>query len=176
MLVLVKLIKKFFKILNADAAPWQVFLGATFGILLGLLPIWPLVEGPAPLGLLILLLAVVINCHLGSVLMFWGLGSLLYLVLRIPADALAPTMAPLAASFADIWFLHASLWSHSGWLSLSILGLVLAPIIGAIMATLAHRFQTQWKEKLLARRRLMKAGKVAGNGVVVRLTCWFFGL
>lgn len=176
MYLLIKFIKKLFKILNADAAPWQVFLGATFGVLLGLLPIWPLVEGPAPLGLLILLLAIVINCHLGSVLVFWGIGSLLFLVLRIPADLLAPTMAPLAAGFAEIWFLHASLWSHSGWLSLSLLGLVLAPLIGATMAWLAHNFQTKWRDRLLARRRLVKAGKIAGNGILVRTTCWFFGL
>lgn len=176
MFTLIKFIKKLFKILNADAAPWQVFLGATFGILLGLLPIWPLAEGPSPLGLLLLLLALLINCHLGSVLMFWALGTLLQLVLLPVADLLAPHLAPLAKQFAEIGFLHASLWSHTGWLGLTLLGLVLAPIIGALMATLAHRFQTQWRERLLARKRLVKTGKVAGNGILVRTTCWFFGL
>jgi hypothetical protein len=176
MLLLAKLIKKFLKILNADVAPWQVFLGATFGILLGLLPFWPLVEGPSPLAMVVLLLALVINCHLGSVLVFWGIGGLLYLVLRAPADALAPSFEPLAATCADIGFLHASLWSHSGWLSLSLLGLILAPIIGALMAWSAHTFQTKYRGKLLERKKLVKAGKVAGNGIILRTTCWFFGI
>ena len=176
MFVIIKFIKKFFKILNADAAPWQVFLGTTFGMLLGLLPIWPLVEGPSPLGLAILLLALVINCHLGSVLVFFGLGSLLFLILRIPADMMAPSLEPMAAGFAEIGFLHMSLWSHSGWLSLTLMGLVLAPICGFTMAALALRFQKVWKPKLMERKKLVKAGKVASNGILVRMTCWFFGL
>jgi len=176
MFVIVKLIKKFLKILNADAAPWQVFFGASFGMLLGLLPIWPLAEGPAPLGLCILLLALFVNVHLGSVLLFFGLGGLLSLALRFPADAMAPSLEPLAAGFAEIGFLHASLWSHTGWLAMTIFGLALAPICGGLMAWLAVRFQRDWKPKLMERRKLVKAGKVAGNGMLVRGVCWFFGL
>jgi len=179
MFLLIKFIRKFFKILNSDAAPWQVFLGATLGLLIGLLPIWPLPQGPAPIGLLVVAAALFINCHLGSVLVFWGIGALLFLALRPLADQWAPTAEGLAAACAEIWFLHASMWSHSGWLVLSLIALVLAPILGFSMAFAAYRFRTIYRPKLLERKRLMASGKAAqkvSNPWLLKIVGWFFGI
>ena len=172
----IKLIKKLFKIINGEAEPWQVFLGAFFGVLLGFLPIWPLLEGPAPLGLCILLAAIVINCHFGSVLLFMGIGSLIAYVGKPLGVAVGNSMAGLAATSADIGFLHQSLWSHTGWLGMTIIGFICAPIIGLVMAWAAKTFREKFRAKLLERKKLVSAGKVASNGIMLKLVCWFFDL
>lgn len=176
MFVIIKLIKKLLKIVNGNAAVWQVFLGALLGVLIGFLPIWPLAYGPAPLGLCLVIVAIVSNCHLGSVLLFWGIGTLLAIALRAPAVALGNALDGLARASAEIGFLHASLWSHTGYLGMSLIGLAAAPVIAALMAWTAHLFRSKLRDRLLQKKALVRSGKVAGNGILVRTTCWFFDL
>ncbi|MBA3686263.1 MAG: hypothetical protein H0W72_13635 [Planctomycetes bacterium] len=175
MYTLIKLLKSFFKIFNSAAAPWQVFFGTLFGVLLGFLPVMTS-SGPALLGCVILLLAFFVNCHLGSVLMFFGISKLLSLVLTSPAVALGNACDSLAQTCAGIPFLHASRWSHTGWLGLTLIGLALAPILAIAMARVTVIFRTRIRDRLLERKRLVTAGKVGGNLILVRLTCWFFDL
>src|SRR6187397_1223354 len=101
MYLLVKFLKKFFQIFNSAAAPWQVAFGVLFGVLLGFLPVITS-SGPAPLGCLVVLLALFVNCHLGSVLVFLGLGKLLALALTAPSLALGNALDGVARASADI--------------------------------------------------------------------------
>jgi len=73
-------------------------------------------------------------------------------------------------------FLHASLWSHTGYLGMSLIGLAAAPVIAALMAWTAHLFRSKLRDRLLQKKALVRSGKVAGNGILVRTTCWFFDL
>jgi uncharacterized protein (TIGR03546 family) len=176
MYFLIKMVKKFFKIFNSSAAPWQVAIGVLLGLLIGFLPLFPLAHGPAPLAWALLLLALIINCHLTSVFVFWALGKVLALVLAGPATALGNHFGGLAQACADVPLLHASLLSHTGYLGLALIGAVLAPIAAIAMAVLTRWFRVHLRDRLLARRQLVTAGKVGGNPVLVRLVCWVFDL
>jgi len=176
MYFLIKILRKFVGIFNSAAAPWQVFLGTLIGVLLGFLPIFPASQGPALLGLGLLVLGLVLNCHLTALLLFFGLGKLLSLGLAGPATALGNACAGLAQTSADIALLRASLWSHTGYLGLTLIGLVLAPLIALAMAWATVQFRTRLRDRLLARRNLVVAGKVGSNPLLVRIACWFFGI
>ncbi len=179
MFTIIKLLKSFLKIFNSLAAPWQVFVGALLGTLLGFLPVIPLGKGVAPvapLGLCILALAIVINCHLGSVILFFGLGWLLAKLLVAPAVMIGEQFSGLAKTSSEIPFLYASGWSHTGWLGLTILGAVIAPILGLAMYKFTIVFRTKLRERLLASKKARIAGKVGGNMILVRITCWFFDI
>lgn len=175
-MIVLKLLRKFFKILNGDNAPWQVFCGTLFGVLLGFLPVWPPGHGPAPLGLAILLVALVLNCHLGSVLLFWGLATLAALALRGPALAVGSALDDLAWWSRDVWILHRSLWSHLGWLGSTVIGAVVAPVAGLAMAVAAGWFRARVRPRLEKRRRMVAAGQAASHPLATRLLAWFFGL
>jgi uncharacterized protein (TIGR03546 family) len=176
MLTLLKLLRGLLKAITSAAAPWQVALGAFFGILLGFLPIFPISMGPSLLGLTLLLLAIVINCHFGSVLLFMGLGKVLGLALLNPAVALGGSLDGLAQASAGIPFLYHSHWSHTGYLGLTVIGLVAAPIIAIVMAWFTVWFRAKVQAKLAEQRKLVLAGKVAGNSIVFKSACWFLGL
>lgn len=176
MYLFIRFLRKLFKVLNSAALPWQVGLGAFFGVLLGFLPLFPSAHGPAPLGWAVLLVALVINCHLGSMLMIMGACKLIAMMLTGPATALGNSADGLAQASANIPFLHASLWSHTTYLGMSLIGLIAAPIAAVAMWKLTLTFRTVWREKLLAKRRLVKAGKVGSSMVVARVLCWFFDL
>ena len=171
-----KLIRGFFRALVSAAEPWQIALGALFGTLLGFLPLFPLPDGPSPLGLLLILLAVVINCHLGTVLLFLGLTKVLALVLAPLAVALGNACSGIAAWAATIPFLHTSQLSHTGWLGSTIIGLILAPICAVVMVQVTLRFRRTLRDRLLAQQKLVLAGSVVGNPLGFRVMCWFFGL
>ncbi|MBA3937347.1 MAG: hypothetical protein H0X38_07785 [Planctomycetes bacterium] len=175
MIILLKMLRGMLKAITSSAAPWQVACGALFGVLLGFLPIFPS-AGPALLGLTILFLAIVINCHLGSVLLFFGLGKVLSLMLVNPAVALGNSCSGIAEASADIPFLHHSHWSHTGYLGLTMIGLIAAPLIAVFMAWFTVWLRTKVQEKLAARRKLMAAGKVVGNAMVFKAVCWFLSL
>lgn len=175
MVTLLKLIRGLLKGLASAAAPWQLALGTWFGVLLGFLPIFP-AAGPSPLGFTLLFLAVVINVHLGSVLLFMGVTKLIALALMGVGLAIGSSMTGFAQACADIPFLHASLWSHTGWLGMTVLGLICAPIAAIAMYIFTRWFRAKIQPKLIERRKLMLAGKVAGSGIGFKLICWFMGL
>lgn len=175
MVILLKMLRGMIKAITSQAAPWQVGVGACFGLLLGFLPICPLAHGPAPLGLAILFVAIVINCHLGSVFLFLLLGKVVSLALHGPAEALGGALPSLAQASADIPFLNLSLWSHTGYLGLTLIGFVCAPLVGAFMWWFTVWFRAKVRDRLLAQKALVKTGKVAGNAVVFKLLCWFLG-
>jgi hypothetical protein len=176
MLTLLKLFRGLLKAITSAAAPWQVALGAWFGIMLGFLPIFPLSMGPSLLGLTLLLLSIVINCHFGSVLLYMGLGKLLGLALINPAVALGGSLDGLAQASAGIPFLYHSHWSHTGYLGLTMIGAITAPIIAIFMAWFTVWFRAKVQVKLAEQRKLVLAGKVAGNSVIFKSLCWFLGL
>jgi len=174
MYFIIKLLKKFFTIFNSSAAPWQVAVGTFLGLLIGFLPLFPITHGPAPLGWVVLLLALVINCHLTAVFMFWAIGKLLAVVLAGPATALGNACEGLAQQCAEIPFLHSSLLSHTGYLGLALIAAVAAPLFATAMGLLTRWFRVHLRDRLLARKQLVKAGKVGGNLILVRIVCWFF--
>lgn len=175
MLTLLKLIRGLLKGLASAAAPWQLALGAWFGVMLGFLPLFP-AAGPSPLGLTLLFLAIVINCHLASVLLFMGVFKLIALVLMPVGLAIGTGMSGFAQTCADIPFLHASHWSHTGWLGMTVLGIVIAPFVALGMYLFTRWFRTKVQPKLVEKRKLVLAGKLAGNGIMFKLGCWFMGL
>lgn len=174
MYLVFKLIRGFFKALVSAAEPWQIALAAAFGTLLGFMPIW--LNGPNPLALTVLLLAIVLNCHLGTVFLMMGVMKLLSLALGPVALVLGNSLDGLAQTASGIGLLHASGWSHTGWLGLAILGLALAPVTAGIMARVTVLFRTRLRDRLLESKRLALAGKVGGNPVLVRCALWFFDL
>jgi hypothetical protein len=176
MVFLLKFIRGILKAITSSAAPWQVGVGAGLGILLGFLPIMPSAYGPAPLGLGLLVLAIFINCHFGSVLMFLAVGKVLSLLLSGVALSLGQACDGLARWAADVPILYASLWSHTGYLGLTILGFICAPVVGIAMAWFTVWFRAKVVAKLAERKRLMTTGKVAGNFVVFRILVWFLGM
>jgi uncharacterized protein (TIGR03546 family) len=175
MLTLLKLIRGLLKGLASAAAPWQLAVGAWFGVLLGFLPIFPS-AGPSPLGFALLFIALVINCHLASLLLFMGVAKLMALALTGVGLSIGTSLTSVAQTCADIPFLHASHWSHTGWLGMTVLGLILAPIAGIAMYLFTRWFRSKIQPKLVEKRKLMLAGKIAGNGFFFKLGCWFMGL
>ncbi len=175
MITLLKLIRGLLKGIASSSAPWQLALGVWFGVMLGFLPLFP-AAGPSPLGFVLLFLALVINCHLASVLLFMGITKLLALALKGVGLAIGDSMSSFAQTCGDIPFLHASHWSHTGWLGMTMLGLICAPIAAIGMYIFTRWFRATVQPKLLAKRKLMLAGKIAGNGFFFKLGCWFMGL
>jgi uncharacterized protein (TIGR03546 family) len=176
MYLLIKFIKRFFKIFNSAAQPWQVFLGVLFGTLLGFLPVFSPSYGPGLLGCAILAAALVINCHLTALLLFFGIAKLLSFALAGPATMIGSNLDGFARASAEIPFLHGSLWSHTGWLGSTILGFCIAPIFAIVMWRMTVLFRVKFRDRLLARKQLVTAGKVGGNLILVRLACWFFDI
>lgn len=176
MLILLKMIRGILKAITSSAAPWQVGLGAFLGTLLGFLPLMPSGFGPSPLGFGILVLAIFVNCHFGSVLLFLGLGKVLSLVLAGPALAIGTGCDGLAQWAANVPILYASLWSHTGFLGLTILGLICAPVTGLGMVWFTSWFRSRIVAKLAERKKLVAAGKLTGNFAVFRVLVWFLGM
>ncbi len=176
MFTLYKLIRNLFKSLTSDAAPWQIFLGTLFGTLLGFLPIFPMSQGPSPLALILIILVLVINVHLGSVFLFMGIGKLLSKILHGPALMIGDQMTGMAQSSADVTFLYFSLWSHTGYLGLTLFGLVCAPLFAIVMYRFCLWFRVTWRDKLTEKLRLVRAGSVIDHPWLVRSACWFFGI
>lgn len=176
MFTLIKFLRKLLKAITSTTAPWQMALGAWFGVMLGFLPIFPLSAGPSLLGLTLLLLAIIINCHFASVLLFMGLGKILGLALINPAVAIGSSLSGLAAASSEIPFFYYSHWSHTGYLGMTILGFIAAPIIAIAMAIFTVWFRTHVQPKLLERRKLVLAGKIGTNPLGLRLACWFMGI
>ncbi len=175
MFAIYKLLKGFIRALVSAAAPWQIASAAALGTLLGFMPLW-LSGGPNPLALAILAFAIVLNCHLGSVFVFWGAMKLLSFAVGPLALALGNALDGLAQGAAGNGLLHASGWSHTGWLGLAVIGMVLAPLVAMAMARLTILFRTHLRDRLLENRRLALAGKVGGNAFLIRCACWFFDL
>lgn len=174
MYLLFKLLRGFVRALISAAEPWQIALAAALGTLLGFMPIW--LGGPNPLALLVLLLAIVLNCHLGTVFVFWGVMKLLALAVGPLALVLGNALDGVAQAASGSGLLHASGWSHTGWLGLALIGLVLAPVAAFAMARVTVLFRVKLRDRLLENKRLALAGKVGGNPLLVRFACWFFGL
>lgn len=174
MYLVYKLLNGFLRALISAAAPWQLATAAFFGCLLGAMPLW--LHGPNPLALAILGLALVVNCHLGTVFVCWGAMKLLALAIAPLALALGGALDGVAQLAAGIPLLHASGWSHTGWLGLAVCGLIVAPLAALALARLTVLFRTRLRDRLLADRRLALAGTVGGNSLLVRFALWFFDL
>lgn len=172
----IKLLRKFFKIFTASVAPWQVALGAALGIAVGFLPVFPSAQGPALLGIALIVLALLIDCHLSAFFLFLLIGKLLALALSGPAVAIGNAFDGLAQASATIPFLHGSLWSHTGWLGLSLIGLAAAPVVFLAMFLFTRWFHVKVRDKLLARRRLVSAGSIGSNPMLLRIVMWFFDI
>jgi uncharacterized protein (TIGR03546 family) len=176
MYTLYKLLRNLIRSVASAAAPWQIALGTFLGTLIGFLPLWPLGHAPSPLGWILLFVALIVNCHLGSVLVFMGLGKTLGLALAGPAVAVGNQFSGLAQRSADVPFLDLSYWSHTGYLGKTLLGFAFAPLFAIFMLWATRYVRKTLMAKLQERQALMKAGKVANKAWLIKLTCWFFGL
>jgi len=175
MYAMYKILRGFIKALVSAAAPWQIAAAAALGTLLGFMPLW-LSGGPSPLACAILLVAIVVNCHLGTVFVFWGLMKLLSFACDPVALLVGNGLDGLAQAAAGSGALHASGWAHTGWLGMAVIGLLLAPLAAFAMARVTVLFRTRLRDRLLANRQLALAGKIGGNGFVARAALWFFDL
>lgn len=178
MYLIYKLLRSFIRSLASTAAPWQIGTAAALGIAVGFLPVWPWSHGfgPAPLGCALIAAAFLLNCHLATFFLLMGVGKLLGKALAGPALALGDSFEGLARASAEIPLLHASLWSHTGWLGLSLIGLAAMLPVGAAMWALSSWFHRTLVPRLRERQRLLKAGQALNRAWLVRLGCWFFGL
>ena len=174
MYLVFKLFRGFVRALISAAEPWQIALAAALGTLLGFMPIW--LGGPNPLALTVLLLAIVLNCHLGTVFVFWGVMKLLALAVGPLALVLGNALDGVAQAASGIGLLHGSGWSHTGWLGLALIGLALVPVAALAMARVTVLFRVKLRDRLLENKRLALAGKVGGNPLLVRFALWFFDL
>lgn len=175
MYVTYKIVRGTIKSLVSAAAPWQIATGVALGTLLGFLPMFPLTQGPSPLWFALLAVGLIINCHLGSLLLFLTVGKVLAKILAGPAVLIGLQFEGFARTCADIPFLYWSLWSHTGYLGLTLLGFGFAIPFTIVMTWLTHYVRTTLKEKLLAKRKLLLAGKVIDRPWLIRIACWFFG-
>ena len=176
MFTLYKMTRKFIKAIAADNDPWQIGLGVAYGCLLGFLPLMSLryeffIAWPA---LLVLCMALLINVHLGSVFLFFGIASMLHLACYPLAERLGGSLDGIAQRAADIPLLHSAGLSHTGWLGMPLLGIVFSLIAGIGMWRFTVWFRRAILPSLLEKRRLMKIGKVANKAWLVRGACWFF--
>lgn len=176
MLLLLKMIRGILKAITSQAEPWQVGLGAFLGTLLGFFPIMPSAYGPAPLGIGLLVLAIFINCHFGTVLLFLAVGTALGWLLAVPALALGTACDGIAQWAAQVPLLHASLWSHTGWLGLTFMGIIFAPLFGLGLAKFTMWFRARLIARLAEQKKLVAIGKVGGNALVFRMLVWFLGM
>ncbi len=176
MYLVYKLTRGTLKSILSNAAPWQIAVGTMLGTLLGFLPMWPLTQGPSPLWFALFGLAFIINCHFGSVLLFFAIGKLLAKVLVGPAILIGESFAGFAKSAADVPLLYLSLLSHTGYLGLTCLGLAFGGLFAVLMTWFVRWFRGVVMTKLAANERLKKAGKLADRPVLFRIACWFLGL
>ena len=176
MYVTYKLTRSAIKSLVSDAAPWQIAVGTACGTLLGFLPMWPVTQGPSPLWFLVLAVAFLISCHLGSLLLFFAIGKLLAKFLLGPAIVIGIGLQDVAKSVADVPFLYWSLLSHTGYLGLTLLGVGFAAAFAVVFTWVTVFFRTKIKARIAENAKLMKAGKLADRPVLFRIACWFLGL
>ena len=158
--------------------PWQVGLGVLFGLLLGFLPLFSfeyefIFAWPAAL---ILLAALLINVHLGSVLLFAGIASIIHLLCYPLAEMIGSALDGFAQTAAGVPILHAAGLSHTGWLGMTVIGLIYSIIACVIAWRFTCYFRSTLLPKLKERQKLVKLGKVANKGLLVRGLCWFLGV
>ena len=176
MYIAYKLTRGTLKSLLSSAEPWQIMVGTVLGTMLGFMPLWPVTQGPSPLWLMLFALAFVINCHFGSVLLFFAIGKMLAKVLAGPAVLIGQTLEGVAKTAADTPFLYWSLLSHSGYLGLTCLGLAFGVLFAVLMGWFVRWFRAFVKNKIDTNARLLKAGKLADRPLLFRIACWFLGL
>ena len=176
MFAIIALIKDFLKIFNGSAAPWQIWLATFLGVWLGFLPLWPSLWEPALFGLIIFALALIINCHLASFLLFWGFASTLALVLRPVSVSIGNSLVGLADSLAHFSFFYNSHLSHTGYLGSALLGLILALATATAFVWLSVTFRNRIREKLLARTKMVKGAKIVSRSWTLRIVCWWLNI
>ncbi len=171
-----KLTRGTLKSLLSSAEPWQIMVGTVLGTLLGFMPLWPLAHGPSPLWLLLFALALIINCHFGSVLLFFAIGKMFAKLLAGPAVLIGQSLEGFAKTAADVPLLYWSLLSHTGYLGLTCLGVTFGVLFAVLMGWAVRWIRAVVKAKFAANAQLVKAGKLADRPVLFRIACWFLGL
>jgi hypothetical protein len=168
MYIAYKITRGTIKAIVSDAAPWQIGCGSALGLLLGFLPI--LFPTPSVLGLAVMALVCLINCHIGSVLLFMGIGKLLAAVLS--GDA----MPGIAQALADQPLLYWSHLSHTGHLGRTILALLLAPLVWILMVRFTIKARVWIETKIKTNAKLVAMGKKADHPILVKILCVFLAL
>ncbi len=168
-----KLTRGTIKSIVSEAEPWQIGLGVFLGTMLGFIPII------APFNLLawgLIVLVCLMACHVGSALLFLGIGTLLGKALHGPAVTAGDSLRGFAQQAADTTLLHWCQLSHTGYLGLTIFGLGFALVFSIGMVLLTRWIRGWIKAKLEANAQLAKLGKLADRPFLIRVLCWFFGL
>jgi hypothetical protein len=171
-----KMLRGTIKAIGSDAEPWQIVTGTMLGTLIGFLPLWPIGHGPCIIGFVLLFLAIVINCHLGSLFLFLFVTKVLGTVLKGPFLMVGDQFKGLAQWSADNPILYNSLCSNTGYLGRTLIGICFAPLFGILMYRLVVWARTHLMPRLLAHRKLVTAGKVADRKWLIMVGCWFFGV
>lgn len=177
MYLILKLIRKFIMIITSQEGRWQIAGGVWLGTILGMSSWWTPAGGLNYLTILLFLLALFVRFHLGSVFMFMAIGKLLALGLGSVILDLGHDRADgFARVAAEIPILHACHLSSTQQLGSLIIAVPLGLVFAVIMTWAAHLFETKVREKIMQRKKLLTAGKVAGNTLVMRIGCWFLGM
>ena len=177
MYVILKLIRKFIMIITSQQGLWQIAGGVWIGTILGMSSWWTLAGGLNYLTILLFLLALFVRFHLGSVFMFLAIGKLIALGLASVILDLGHDRADgFARMAAEVPLLHACHFSSTQQLGSLMLAIPLGLVFALVMTWAAHLFETKLREKIMQRKKLLAAGKVAGNTLVMRIGCWFLGL
>ena len=176
MLMIIGWLRKFAQAIASQARPWQIGLASGLGLLLGLLDWWMLPGGINSLVVIGLIVLLWFNMHLGSGMLFMGIGAVIQLALGATLEPLAVHMVPLATTMAQQPIAYALHLSHTGNIVTLIYGVPLALLVGYLAYRVSNYFQTKLQEKLAERKKLVKAGKTASNPWVLRITCWFLDI
>jgi uncharacterized protein (TIGR03546 family) len=177
MLLLLKLLRGIIKGIASQAAPWQIVVATVLGVIAGFVPVLSPSIGPGLLGLATVVVALLVNCHLGSFLAWFGVCTgFSKLLLLGPAILVGDQLVPVAQWAAYNPLAAACHLNHTGHLGNTVMAVLLAPLAGWLMYRLTVRFRAwllAWQEQ---RRRTATAAKVVTTPWLVRLGLWFFGL
>ncbi len=177
MLLLLKLVRSMIKGITSQAAPWQIALGTLLGVLIGMLPLAPIGLGPSWAGFALIAIALAVNCHLGSVIAFFGVGWGLAKLLALgPAVVVGQQFDGVARWAADTPWAHGMHLSHQGHLGLTLIAVLAAPLLALAMHQLTVRVRARllaWQEQ---RRTAARVAKIASTPLLVRFALWFFAL
>ncbi|MFM2091109.1 MAG: hypothetical protein RLZZ127_1598 [Planctomycetota bacterium] len=177
MLLLLKLLRGIIKGIASQAAPWQIVVATLLGVIAGFVPVLSPSIGPGLLGLAAVVIALLVNCHLGSFLAWFGVCTAISkLMLLGPAIMVGDQLVGIAHWAAYNPLASACHLNHTGHLGNTVIAVLVAPLAAWGMYQLTVRFRAwilAWQEQ---RRRTAAMANVASTPWLVRIACWFFGV
>ena len=166
-MIIVKIVLKFFKILNSEAAPWQIAAGFVIGLFLGLTPLMSLHNA------LLICLLLIVRINVTSAIVAWGLFSAVSLAVSVPAARIGLFLLDMRA-LVMLWrFLTETpglaLFGLNNTLMLGSLciSIVLAPPVFFVVAKSVSYYRDSLKEKV-DKWKILKALKMTKLAKLLR--------